>query len=160
MYWLEVVKYSKARVLKLFTVTNDDGKRWDWWFEGLLLFSHSVMSDYFATPWTVARQALLSMGFPRQEYWSGLPFDSSGDLPDPGIKSTSPALQADSLLLSHHPSPEGLLARYKRRESWKLDGNVAYSDKEIVTDIRKVHQIKMRTIDGGEWTVPLETGIG
>ena len=44
------------------------------------------------TPWTVARQASLSMGFSRQEYWSGLPFPSPGDLPDPGIKLTSPAL--------------------------------------------------------------------
>ena len=46
----------------------------------------------FATPWTVAYQALLSMGFSRQEYWSGLPFPSPGDLPDPGIKPGSPAL--------------------------------------------------------------------
>ena len=43
----------------------------------------------FATPWTVARQAPLSMGFPRQEYWSGLPFPSPGALPDPGIEPTS-----------------------------------------------------------------------
>ena len=51
-----------------------------------------------ATPWTAACQAPLSMGFSRHEYWSGLPFPSPGDLPDPGIKSRSPALQADSLL--------------------------------------------------------------
>ena len=51
----------------------------------------------FATPWTVAHQAPLSMGFSRQEYWGGLPFPSPGDLPDPGIKSRSPALQADTL---------------------------------------------------------------
>ena len=50
-----------------------------------------------ATPWTVARQAPLSMEFSRQEYWSGLPFPSLGDLPDPGIEPGSPALQADSL---------------------------------------------------------------
>ena len=49
------------------------------------------------TPWTVACQASLSMGFPRQEYWSGLPFPSPGDLPNPGIEPWSPALQADSL---------------------------------------------------------------
>ena len=49
------------------------------------------------TPWTVAHQAPLSMGFSRQEYWSGLPFPSPGDLPDPGIEPGSPALQADSL---------------------------------------------------------------
>jgi len=50
------------------------------------------------TPWTVACPASLSMGFSRQEYWSGLPFPSPGDLPDPGIRSTSPA---GSLPLSH-----------------------------------------------------------
>ena len=52
----------------------------------------------FVTPWTVACQAPLSMGFSRQKYWSGLPFPSPGDLPDPGIKPGSPALQADALL--------------------------------------------------------------
>ena len=62
---------------------------------------HSVVSDS-VTPWTVACQAPLSMGFSRQEYWSGLPFLSPGDLPDPGIKPRSPALQADSL--SSEPS--------------------------------------------------------
>ena len=50
-----------------------------------------------ATPWTVAHQAPLSMEFSRQEYWSGLPFPSPGDLPDPGIKPRSPSLQADTL---------------------------------------------------------------
>ena len=50
-----------------------------------------------ATPWTAARQAPLSMGFSRQEYWSSLPFPSSGDLPDPGIEPRSPVLQVDSL---------------------------------------------------------------
>ena len=48
------------------------------------------------TPWTVASQAPLPMGFSRQEYWSGLPFPSPGDLPNPGIKPESPALQANS----------------------------------------------------------------
>ena len=51
----------------------------------------------FATPWTVAYQASPSMGFSRQEYWSGLPFPSPGDLPDPGIKPRSPTLEADAL---------------------------------------------------------------
>ena len=48
----------------------------------------------FAIPWTVARRAPLSMGFPRQEYWSGLPFPSPGDLPDPGIEPASPVSPA------------------------------------------------------------------
>ena len=52
----------------------------------------------FVTPWTVAYQAPLSVEFSRQEYWSGLPFPSSGDLPNPGIESRSPALLADALL--------------------------------------------------------------
>ena len=46
----------------------------------------------FATPWTIACQAPLSVGFPRQEYWSGLPFPSPGDLPDPGVEYVSPTL--------------------------------------------------------------------
>ena len=57
--------------------------------------THCVL--LFATPWTVAYQAPPSMGFSRQEYWSGLPFPSPGDLPHPGIESGSPALQADAL---------------------------------------------------------------
>ena len=65
------------------------------------------MSD-FATPWTVTHQVPLSMGFPRQEYCSGLLFPFVGDLPDPRIATaspTSPGLQAESLLLSHRDLP-------------------------------------------------------
>ena len=51
----------------------------------------------FVTPWTVAHQAPLSVGFSRQEYWSGLLFSSPGDLPNPRIEPRSPTLQADSL---------------------------------------------------------------
>ena len=51
----------------------------------------------FATPWSVAYKAPPSMGFSRQEYWTGLSFPSPGDLPDPGIELGSPALQADAL---------------------------------------------------------------
>ena len=58
--------------------------------------AYSVMSDS-ATPWTVACQAPLSMGFSRQEYWSGLPCPPPAGLPNPGIEYRSPALQADSL---------------------------------------------------------------
>ena len=58
----------------------------------LSLFTHCVVSEPFPTLWTVARQTSLSMGFSRQEYWSGLPFPSPGDLPDPGIEPVSPVL--------------------------------------------------------------------
>ena len=60
----------------------------------LLCSVASVMSD---SSWAIAHQAPLPMGFSRQEYWSGLPFPSPGDLPDPGIEPMSLALQADSL---------------------------------------------------------------
>ena len=59
----------------------------------------------FATPRMVARQAPLSMGFPRQEYWSGLPFPSPGDLSDPGIEPGSPAL-ADRFFTIEPPGVE------------------------------------------------------
>ena len=59
----------------------------------------------FAITWTLAHQGPLSMGFLRQEYWSRLPCPPPGDLHNPGIEPASPALQADSLLLSHQESP-------------------------------------------------------
>ena len=74
--------------------------------QGYLFFllSHSVVSNSFLIPRTVTLQAPLFLGFPREEYWSGLPFSPSGDLPDPGIKPESPALQANSLPLSNQGS--------------------------------------------------------
>ena len=60
----------------------------------------------FATPWTVAYQAPPSMGFSRQEYWSGVPFPSPGDLPDPGIEPGSPIFQADALTSEPPGKPE------------------------------------------------------
>ena len=73
----------------------------------LWLFSHSVMSESFATPRTAACQAPLSTGPPRQEYWSGWPFPSPGDLPNLRIKSTSPAL-AGRFLITAPPGKPGL----------------------------------------------------
>ena len=63
-----------------------------------------------ATPWTVAHQTPLPMGFLRHKYWSGKLFSSPGDFPNLGIKPVSPALQVDSLLLSHHRHDSGILA--------------------------------------------------
>ena len=59
----------------------------------------------FAIPWTAARQAPLSMGFGRQEYWSGLPVPSRVDFPNPGIEAASPALAGGSLPLRYQGSP-------------------------------------------------------
>ena len=75
--------------------------------------------------WTVARQAPLSMGFSRQEYWSGLPCPPPGELPDSGIEPTSPAapaLQAVSLPLSHQGSPLKSIFIYKCRHPTRLTG--------------------------------------
>ena len=84
----------------------------------LCVFILSLFSgvQLFATPWTIAPQAPLSMGFSRQDYWSVLLCPSPGDLPDPGVEPVSPvtpALQADSLPLSHWGSPP--LVRYDCR---------------------------------------------
>ena len=76
----------------------------------LFLFSHSVVqscakslqSSDSANPWSVAYQAPLSMGFPRQEYWSALPFPSPGELPDPGMEPTSPALAGGFFTTDSH----------------------------------------------------------
>ena len=67
----------------------------------------------FATPWTVAYQAPQSMGFSRQEYWSGLPFPSPADLPNPGIEPGSPALQTDALPSEALGKPDSRLGSFK-----------------------------------------------
>ena len=83
----------------------------------------------FATLWTIAHQASLSMEFSRQEYWSRLPFPSPGDLPDLGIEPRSPALKADSLLSEPQGKPKVSLGRLycpqvfsnsEKRESFSL----------------------------------------
>ena len=66
------------------------------------------MSDYFATPWTVAHQTSLSLGFSRQEYWSGLPSPTPGVIPGPGIELASPALTG------------GLFTIWGIREAWEI----------------------------------------
>ena len=85
---------------------------------------YSVVSDSFATPWTAAHQAPLPTGFSRKEYWSGLPFSSPGDLPDPGIEPRSPALQANSLLYEPpgKPSLHPKMGTMKERNSRDLVG--------------------------------------
>ena len=71
------------------------------------------MSNSFATPQTVACQAPLSMGFPRHEYWSGLPFPSPGDIPDPEIELMPPAFAGRFLSLSHWEAPMKLYIKAK-----------------------------------------------
>ena len=75
----------------------------------------------FATLWTVAHQAPPSLGFSRQEYWSGLPFPSPWDLPDPGIEPRSPALQADTLT-SEPPGKQQQIRTYTERAAGGCQG--------------------------------------
>ena len=89
-----------------------------------------------ATPWTVAHQAPLSMGFCRQEYWSGSPFPSSGDLPDPGIEPRSPTLQADALT----SEPPGKLSTilYYPKQSLQIWCNLYQTTNSIFHRIRTI----------------------
>ena len=74
------------------------------------------MSNSFATPWAITHQASLSMGFPRQEYWCGLPFPSPEDLSNPGIEPVAPAL-ADGLFTTESPGkPKPTLTESKIHE--------------------------------------------
>ena len=82
------------------------------------------------TPWTVAHQTPLSMEFSRQEYWSGWPFPSPGDLPDPGIKPSYPTLQADSLLTEPPGKPrqsikEGIKRQWGKQARFYLEYRVS-----------------------------------
>ena len=131
----------------------------------------------FATPWTVACQAPLSMEFFRPEYWSGLPFSSSGDLPNPGIEPRSPTLQADSLPseLPGKPKNAGVgslsLLRWiflTQESKWELlhcrriliqlsyEGDNTAKDKESRTDTALWLQIcfhRWVSISGTGWSV-------
>ena len=95
---------GSQRLLKRLSITQHKAKRiylfkaLDTAAAAVQLISHVRL---FATSWTVACQVPLFMGFSRCEYWSGLPFPSPGDLPDPGIEPRSPALAGGSLPLNH-----------------------------------------------------------
>ena len=103
--------------------TNAFGTYIQWSFCCWCLVVKSCMT--LVIPCTITHQAPLSMGFPRQEYWSGLPFLSPEDLPDPGIEPASSVWQADSLPLSHLGNPMKFLYIYiyslpKNWEWWEL----------------------------------------
>ena len=82
-------------------------------------------------PWTVAHQAPLSMGFSRQESWSGVPLPSPGNLPDEGIEPWLPGLQADFLLKSHQGSPVRRNGRHKR-----LSGKVDNKSNNLIYELK------------------------
>ena len=84
---------KKQNSIQILTLILEPRRQWSHAFKILREKSFQLK----VTPWTVAHQAPPSMEFSRQEYWSGLPFPSPGDLPNPGIEPGSPALQADTL---------------------------------------------------------------
>ena len=88
-----------------------DWRLWKW------KWSRSVVSDSLVTPWTVAHQAPPYLRFSRREYWSGLPFPSPGNLPDPGIESRSPTFQAEALTSEPPGDPQRLWGEVKNSES-------------------------------------------
>ena len=95
-------------------------------------------------PSDCSHQACLSMGFFRQEYWSGLPLPSPGDLPNPGIKPVSPVWQANSLLLSHLGSQNGIMSLVA---TW-IDLNIILSEvreRQISCDITYMWNLKKDT---------------
>ena len=113
-------------------------------------------SQLFAILWTVAHQALLSMGFSRQEYWNGLPFPTPGHLPHPGIEARSPALQADSL-----PAEPQYIKKCKQINKKDLDVNLSSVSYYFV-----LYYFISQTGCGSQWwywelsCIGLETGRG
>ena len=135
------------------------------------------MSNTFATSWTVGRPTPLSMGFPRQKYWSELPFPSPGDLPDPGIESESPALAGRFLTteppgkpicmniisyclcveLKHasggQPSPTMLSFQICRPSYWSFELKYRYTDSEKqMKAVISVNSKSRRSIPYKLWT--------
>ena len=108
--WATGKSYIKINITKLLPLRFDNliGKK----------VKVKSLHRVFATPWTVAYQAPQSMELSRQKYWSGLPFPSPGDLPNPGIKPRSPAFQADAL-----PSEPLMLCCVQGLLTWELDSD-------------------------------------
>ena len=105
-------------------------------------------------PWTVARQAPLSMGFSRQEYWSALPFPSPADLPDPGIEPERPALAGGFFTLSHQGSPASFSDgfKYPKRavRQWPICAKVFLGHQPFLCQATSAHPPAPSTPTPGE----------
>ena len=91
------------------------------------MFSREAMSNSFMAPWTVARQAPLSMGFDQREYWSGLPFPSPGDLPKPGIERVSPALANEFFTTEPPGKPSLTVQAQAKKQTFPFSPELQYS---------------------------------
>ena len=111
----------------------------------------------FVTPWTVAHQAPLSMGFSRQEYWSGLPFPSPGDLRDPGIEPRFPALEADALTSEPPGKPTEELSKKDLHDPHNHDGVITHLEPDILEcEVKRaLGNITMNKASGGDG-IPVE----
>ena len=118
----------------------------------------------FVTPWTVAHQAPLSMEFSRQEYWSGLPFPSPGDFPDPGIEPRFPALQADALPTEPPGKPLTLgrsTSNFRFTLLLYLVPNLTVLFKEdyvLIEGRRRRGRQRMRWLDGITYAIDMNLG--
>ena len=98
---------------------------------------HFSCVQLFATSWTVTHQAPLSVGFPRQEYWSGLPFPLAGDLPNPGIELTSPAL-AGGFFTSEPPGKHTGFVLYPLKSFFYARDTLRESHAELIIKMAKL----------------------
>ena len=127
-YWSRKCKIKYNKILLHSVKSDNDSKRlsvpsiwiFTYYLVVCLLFSFYVMSDFFVTPCNVAHKAPLSLGFARQEYWSGLLFPSPGDLPNPEMEPISPALAGRLFTAEHKGSPRWVQAPYWCRYFIKL----------------------------------------
>ena len=116
----------------------------------LLIFSHWAVSDSFATPWTVAHQASLSRGFPRQENYSGLPFPSPEDLPSPGTELTSPALTGRFFTTESPGKPIfGFIFKKKKKMLPAISVNDACSHQTITLQLSQRWALRELRIETG-----------
>ena len=114
----------------------------------------------FATPWTAAHQAPPSMRFSRQEYWSGLPFPSPGDLPDPGIEPRSPTLQVDALTSAFPQARRGDIRPNDQAKGEKDQGGFIFKGKFVDAIRGKVSQAGRFGYSLVEMAFVVEQGVG
>ena len=112
------------------------------WYSLMCVCVCSVMSNFFATPWTVVHQAPLSMGFPRQKYWSGLPFPPPGELPNPGIEPMSPASPALQVS-SFTTKPASFLLQMKMSLFHKISQNQMSIISMLISCLLVIQELKI-----------------
>ena len=116
------------------------------------------MPDSFETPWTVAYQAPLSMGFPQQKCWSGLQFPSPGDLPRPGIKPVSPILAGGCFTIMPPGKPRKQVTSFQKKmlEEIKFKSSLFQNGKNKQTNKQKKNRRTKRSLIPGDFKAQYE----